>query len=113
MFLTVDLLGLLNWVSDRGNVGSNLQALMKVEGEEVVKFLQDVLDTLFNILMSNPDSNIHDDMVFNCLVRYYIPQCCIFIASKFIFFFLPPAVRHRISFGQEISSFSTGPRFVH
>lgn len=69
--LTVDLLGLLNWVSDPANVGSNLQALMKVEGEEVVKFLQDVLDTLFNILMLNPDSNVHDDMVFNCLVRHY------------------------------------------
>lgn len=66
--LLVDLLGLLNWVSDPVNVGSNLQALMKVEGEEVVKFLQDVLDTLFNVLMLNPDSNVHDDMVFNCLV---------------------------------------------
>jgi hypothetical protein len=34
----------------------------------VVKFLQDVLDALFNILMLNSDSNIFDHSVFDCLV---------------------------------------------
>lgn len=41
---------------------------MKVDGEEVVKFLQDVLDALFNILMQNSDSDLYDNMVFECLV---------------------------------------------
>lgn len=41
---------------------------MKVDGEEVVKFLQDVLDALFNILMHNSDSDLFDNMVFDCLV---------------------------------------------
>jgi len=41
---------------------------MKVEGEEVVKFLQDVLDALFDILMQNSDSDLYDNMVFECLV---------------------------------------------
>lgn len=31
-------------------------------------FLQDVLDALFNILMSNSDSDVYDDMVFECLL---------------------------------------------
>jgi dedicator of cytokinesis protein 1 len=30
--------------------------------------LQDVLDALFNILMSNSDSDVYDDMVFECLL---------------------------------------------
>ncbi|XP_061941676.1 dedicator of cytokinesis protein 1 isoform X6 [Apis cerana] len=64
----VDLLGLLNWASHNTDLKESLTALMKVDGEEVVKFLQDVLDALFNILMSNSDSDIYDDMVFECLL---------------------------------------------
>jgi dedicator of cytokinesis protein 1 len=41
---------------------------MKVDSEETVKFLQDVLDALFNILMQNSDSDLYDKMVFECLV---------------------------------------------
>ncbi|XP_076174409.1 dedicator of cytokinesis protein myoblast city isoform X2 [Ptiloglossa arizonensis] len=64
----VDLLGLLNWASHNTDLKESLAALMKVDGEEVVKFLQDVLDALFNILMSNSDSDFYDDMVFECLL---------------------------------------------
>lgn len=66
--ITVDLLGLLNWVSYPEGLKDSLAALMKVDGEEVVKFLQDVLDALFNILMQNSDSDLYDNMVFECLV---------------------------------------------
>jgi dedicator of cytokinesis protein 1 len=64
----VDLLGLLNWISHPEVLKDSLAALMKVDGEEVVKFLQDVLDALFNILMQNSDSDLYDNMVFECLV---------------------------------------------
>ncbi|XP_078053338.1 dedicator of cytokinesis protein myoblast city isoform X1 [Augochlora pura] len=64
----IDLLGLLNWASHNTDLKESLDALMKVDGEEVVKFLQDVLDALFNILMSNSDSDVYDDMVFECLL---------------------------------------------
>ncbi|XP_076229499.1 dedicator of cytokinesis protein myoblast city isoform X7 [Nomia melanderi] len=64
----VDLLGLLNWASHNTDLKESLAALMKVDGEEIVKFLQDVLDALFNILMSNSDSDVYDDMVFECLL---------------------------------------------
>lgn len=64
----VDLLGLLNWSSHPERLHSSLEALMKVDGEEVVKFLQDVLDALFSILMHDADSNEYDQMVFECLL---------------------------------------------
>lgn len=64
----VDLLGLLKWSSKPEALKDSLLALMKVDGEEVVKFLQDVLDALFDILMQNSDSELYDDMVFECLL---------------------------------------------
>ncbi|KAK3913017.1 Dedicator of cytokinesis protein 1 [Frankliniella fusca] len=64
----VDLLGLLKWSSKPEALKDSLQALMKVDGEEVVKFLQDVLDALFDILMQNSDSDLYDNMVFECLL---------------------------------------------
>ncbi|XP_039295839.1 dedicator of cytokinesis protein 1 [Nilaparvata lugens] len=64
----VDLLGLLNWANYSDRLADCLLALMKVDGEEIVKFLQDVLDALFNILMQNPDSDTFDNMVFDCLL---------------------------------------------
>ncbi|XP_034240436.1 dedicator of cytokinesis protein 1 isoform X3 [Thrips palmi] len=64
----VDLLGLLKWSSKPEALKDSLLALMKVEGEEVVKFLQDVLDALFDILMQNSDSDLYDNMVFECLL---------------------------------------------
>lgn len=64
----IDLLGLLNWSSNATDLKSSLSALMKVDGEEIVKFLQDVLDALFNIMMSNTDCDAYDDVVFECLL---------------------------------------------
>ncbi|XP_071445315.1 dedicator of cytokinesis protein 1 isoform X2 [Hetaerina americana] len=64
----VGLLGLLNWAGNPDGLEESLKTLMKVDGEEVVKFLQDVLDALFNILMQNSDSDLYDKMVFECLL---------------------------------------------
>ncbi|KAM7370641.1 hypothetical protein PAMP_010170 [Pampus punctatissimus] len=64
----VDLLGLLKWRSNTSLLQQNLQQLMKVEGGEVVKFLQDTLDALFNIMMENSDSDTFDTLVFDALV---------------------------------------------
>ncbi|XP_063907750.1 dedicator of cytokinesis protein 1 isoform X2 [Zophobas morio] len=65
----VDLLGLLNWQTDRDNLKTCLRALLHVDGEEVVKFLQDILDSLFNILMSYSDTDTYDLLVFDCLLH--------------------------------------------
>ncbi|XP_038840505.1 dedicator of cytokinesis protein 1-like, partial [Salvelinus namaycush] len=63
-----DLLGLLKWRSNTSLLQQNLRQLMKVEGGEVVKFLQDTLDALFNIMMENSDSDTFDTLVFDSLV---------------------------------------------
>ncbi|RXM31390.1 hypothetical protein EOD39_7028 [Acipenser ruthenus] len=66
--MTVDLLGLLKWRSNTSLLQQNLRQLMKVDGGEVVKFLQDTLDALFNIMMENSDSDTFDTLVFDALV---------------------------------------------
>ncbi|XP_062554815.1 dedicator of cytokinesis protein 1 isoform X2 [Armigeres subalbatus] len=65
----VDILGLLNWSSRKEKMEESLNALMNVKGEEVVKFLQDILDALFNILVLNEDAVKYDNLVFKCLLR--------------------------------------------
>ncbi|CAM1325956.1 DOCK2 (predicted), partial [Pycnogonum litorale] len=64
----VDLLGLLKWRINPDNLKLTLLSLMKVDGEEIVKFLQDTLDALFNILMQNPDKDLYDNLVFEALI---------------------------------------------
>lgn len=67
----IDLLGLLKWSSRQSSSDDDLKnclsALMKVDGEEIVKFLQDTLDSLFNILMEK-DSKEFNFLVFEALV---------------------------------------------
>ncbi|CAH1170856.1 unnamed protein product [Phaedon cochleariae] len=65
----VKLLGLLNWASHKETLIDSLKALRSVDGEEVVKFLQDILDALFNILMDNPNNDTYDTLVFECLLE--------------------------------------------
>uniref|UniRef100_A0A3Q3AJ62 Dedicator of cytokinesis 5 n=1 Tax=Kryptolebias marmoratus TaxID=37003 RepID=A0A3Q3AJ62_KRYMA len=64
----VDLLGLLNWRSNPEALEQTLQRLMEVEGGEIVKFLQDTLDALFNIMMETSEKDTYDTLVFNALV---------------------------------------------
>ncbi|KAM9324829.1 dedicator of cytokinesis protein 1 [Gastrophryne carolinensis] len=64
----VDLLGLLKWRSNTNLLQKNLRQLMNVDGGEVVKFLQDTLDALFNIIMENSESETFDILVFDALV---------------------------------------------
>ncbi|XP_075699239.1 dedicator of cytokinesis protein 1 [Rhinoderma darwinii] len=64
----VDLLGLLKWRSNTNLLQQNLRQLMIVDGGEVVKFLQDTLDALFNIIMENSECETFDILVFDALV---------------------------------------------
>ncbi|KAM8886809.1 dedicator of cytokinesis protein 5 isoform 2-T2 [Spinachia spinachia] len=64
----VDLLGLLNWRSNPEDLDQILQRLMEVEGAEIVKFLQDTLDALFNIMMETSEKDTYDTLVFDALV---------------------------------------------
>ena len=68
-FILVDLMKLLNWKSSPKQLGDTLNKIMKLGGEEVVKFLQDVLDALFS-MFSTEDGNStqHSGLVFHVLV---------------------------------------------
>uniref|UniRef100_A0A8C4PNT4 Dedicator of cytokinesis 2 n=1 Tax=Equus asinus asinus TaxID=83772 RepID=A0A8C4PNT4_EQUAS len=64
----VGLLGLLKWRKKPQLLQENLEKLKIVDGEEVVKFLQDTLDALFNIMMEHSQSNEYDILVFDALI---------------------------------------------
>ncbi|XP_059499832.1 dedicator of cytokinesis protein 5-like isoform X3 [Stegostoma tigrinum] len=64
----VDLLGLLNWRSSPQSVEGSLKRLMEVDGGEIVKFLQDTLDALFQIMMEVSGGETYDFLVFDALV---------------------------------------------
>ncbi|XP_072569116.1 dedicator of cytokinesis protein 3-like isoform X1 [Paramormyrops kingsleyae] len=62
----VDVLALLNWKSHPDRVMDLLGRLRYISGEELVKFLQNILDTLFSILEDNTDK--YGPSVFQSLV---------------------------------------------
>ena len=63
------LLSLLKWRSEPDNLRHNLTVFAReVKAAEVVKFLPDVLDALFSILMENSDSEVYDNLVFEALI---------------------------------------------
>uniref|UniRef100_H3BDM0 Dedicator of cytokinesis 2 n=1 Tax=Latimeria chalumnae TaxID=7897 RepID=H3BDM0_LATCH len=64
----VGLLGLLKWRTKPELLQENLEKLKIVDGEEVVKFLQDTLDALFNIMMEHSDTDKYDILVFDALI---------------------------------------------
>ncbi|XP_068180969.1 dedicator of cytokinesis protein 2 [Antennarius striatus] len=64
----VGLLGLLKWRTRPELLKENLEKLKIVDGEEVVKFLQDTLDALFNIMMEHSQTDDYDILVFDALI---------------------------------------------
>ncbi|XP_029102505.1 dedicator of cytokinesis protein 4b isoform X2 [Scleropages formosus] len=62
-----DMLDLLKWRVHPERAGDSLSKLKEIDGSEIVKFLQDTLDTLFGILDEN--SQRYGLKVFDCLVH--------------------------------------------
>ncbi|CAH1968130.1 unnamed protein product [Acanthoscelides obtectus] len=68
----VDLLALLRWKSHPERIQESLQRVLRLGDEELIKFLQDVLDALF-ALFSTEDGNstAHSGLVFHVLVSIF------------------------------------------
>ncbi|KAL7827969.1 hypothetical protein AOLI_G00311210 [Acnodon oligacanthus] len=62
-----DMLDLLKWRAHPERIGDSLSKLKEIDGSEIVKFLQDTLDTLFGILDESPQR--YGLKVFDCLVH--------------------------------------------
>ncbi|XP_073508062.1 dedicator of cytokinesis protein 4 isoform X5 [Phyllobates terribilis] len=62
-----DMLDLLKWRMHPDKIPGSLLKLKEIDGSEIVKFLQDTLDTLFGIL--NESSQKYSSKVFDCLVH--------------------------------------------
>ncbi|XP_076266616.1 dedicator of cytokinesis spg isoform X4 [Rhynchophorus ferrugineus] len=68
----IDLLALLRWKSHPERIQESLQRVLKLGDEELIKFLQDVLDALF-ALFSTEDGNStpYSGLVFHVLVSIF------------------------------------------
>ncbi|KAJ6223195.1 hypothetical protein RDWZM_001740 [Blomia tropicalis] len=67
----IKIFDLLNWRSKKTTLKDILLNIKKLEGEDVVKFLHDVLDSLFEIWMDDEVAQYgteYDQLVFNALV---------------------------------------------
>lgn len=90
MFALAHLLSLLKWKSHPERIAETLSLVMRLRGEELVKFLQDVLDSLF-AMFSTEDGNAtpHSGLVFEVLVClnqiffYYISIIIRYIAINY------------------------------
>ena len=62
----VDLMKLLNWKSSQNSISDTLSKIMSLSGEEIVKFLQDILDALFAMFSTGQflsDTNFFADFL--------------------------------------------------
>ncbi|XP_065173337.1 dedicator of cytokinesis protein 3 isoform X2 [Atheta coriaria] len=67
-----DLLSLLRWKSHPEKIQDSLQKVLRLGDEELVKFLQDVLDALFALFSTEEgNSTNHSGLVFHVLVSIF------------------------------------------
>ncbi|XP_066992689.2 dedicator of cytokinesis protein 3 [Anabrus simplex] len=68
----VDLLSLLQWKEHPEMIQEALGRVLRLDGEELVKFLQDVLDALFSMFSTEDgNSTTHSGLVFHALVSIF------------------------------------------
>ncbi|XP_074109684.1 dedicator of cytokinesis spg isoform X2 [Cotesia typhae] len=68
----VDLLSLLQWKAHPEKISEALGRVLRLDGEELVKFLQDILDALFAMFHTEDgNSTAHSGLVFQVLVSIF------------------------------------------
>lgn len=67
----MEILNLLKWREHPEKIKDALNQALCLEGQELVKFLQDILDALFSMFASEDgNSTMHSGLVFHVLVRF-------------------------------------------
>ncbi|OAD58785.1 Dedicator of cytokinesis protein 3 [Eufriesea mexicana] len=67
-----DLLSLLQWKAHPERISEALGRVLRLDGEELVKFLQDILDALFSMFHTEDgNSTAHSGLVFQVLVSIF------------------------------------------
>ncbi|KAL4226980.1 Dedicator of cytokinesis protein 3 [Mactra antiquata] len=68
-----DLLGILNWKGKEftGKIEENLEKLCVMQGEEIVKFLHDIMDGLFDMLTEDSLHKHHSDKIFKAMINIF------------------------------------------
>jgi len=80
VIFTVDLLSLLQWKEHPEMIQEALNRVLRLNGEELVKFLQDVLDALFSMFSTEDgNSTSHSGLVFHVLVSYTMLEAPVFV----------------------------------
>ena len=70
--ILADLVALLKWKSQPEKVKQTLASVLELPGEEIVKFLQDVLDVLFAMFVSEEGSSTeHSEDAFLVLLHIF------------------------------------------
>ncbi|XP_033223488.1 dedicator of cytokinesis protein 3 isoform X2 [Belonocnema kinseyi] len=68
----VDIQSLLQWKDHPERISDSLTKVLKLDGEEVVKFLQDILDALFSMFHTEDgNSTAYSGLVFQVLVSIF------------------------------------------
>ena len=71
-WIVEDLVALLKWKSQPEKVKQTLLSVLELPGEEIVKFLQDVLDVLFAMFVSEEGSNTeYSEDAFSVLLHIF------------------------------------------
>ena len=70
----IDLLSLLQWKAHPEKISEALGRVLRLDGEELVKFLQDILDALFAMFHTEDgNSTAHSGLVFQVQKFPYSP----------------------------------------
>lgn len=89
VIFTVDLLSLLQWKEHPEKIQEALNRVLRLNGEELVKFLQDVLDALFSMFSTEDgNSTSHSGLVFHVLVSYIMLEATDFVQRMIMVIYL-------------------------
>jgi hypothetical protein len=93
----VEILNLLKWREHPEKIQEALNQALCLEGQELVKFLQDILDALFSMFSTEDgNSTMHSGLVFHVLVSSMVALTICFkgVSNHIAMYKIKAAVKH-------------------